>query len=460
MAITTLKEFWQAEKDAATNLAKDARRDLAAAQVALAAAKAALAARTAAMKKKEDEIAAKRALLATTTVPAEAAALLAKIRDLIVEHRRLQGAVLDDGDDVRFAEEAADEAGRIAARADATLADASAALAEAEADEKKRTTLKTALGAAPLSTLKASATALLAGAKATDAATQVAANFPQHLREAAEKRHERRAKRPTELGTLGANLETALATEVDTNGGLDGKAEKARLAFERADAVARAYQGAAKVRYDKADTLLTRLKAVHDGGSGAPADILTAAEKAAIAATADRDTAADDAATALDAAIAAVDDAEDAVAAELLAQVAADVDQLHKTGGALALKKAALAQKKLDLAAARAAFDAAKRKTLDEWEAVAPDGAWKVLTDYFDGLLALDELSTGDSGSDLATKLTNAEKDYAEALANAAKARRRREAYADARSTGALRGANAVAKLPERLLSETRGDGI
>ena len=97
MALTTL-QFWQQQLTIYQAEQAAAQSDLTAAQALQKAANTQLAADLKSLDQITSSIAAMRAQLAVTTIPADANALVAQITAQIIQQRGLQGAVLDDQD--------------------------------------------------------------------------------------------------------------------------------------------------------------------------------------------------------------------------------------------------------------------------------------------------------------------------------------------------------------------------
>jgi hypothetical protein len=569
-----LKTFWTDQLTIYKDEQTAAQHDLTAAQKLQKNDNTKLAADLKLLDQATSSIAAMRAQLAVTTVPANAQALIVKITAKIIEQRGLQGTVLDDQDALADATASVDAANATLSRAKARVASVTATLAQATADDAKRDALKAASTAPPLSSLKGDATTFLKSPTVTHASARLGKNFPPEIVTIAGKRHGTRAGRVASLETALHNAQDALGAELATADGLQGAVARAQIDFQRAQSALSQYVSTAADRFTKAQTVMEMLAAIEahpatvpdvltdaekaqlfspaaiakagakasgvadpvttttqnavdkaaadkvaadkeaaaqDDADGAAAlEILAAGEAAAKAAAvgasqADKDAAkqaADDAAAAQGAAVqvaaektladgTAAQSAQDAqtaidgavsnpnawiigicldaafkaqydLDAQILTQINTDVDQLS-TAPALATKRAAITTATTTYTTAISTFAAAaspdpKKADLDQWEVVIPDSAWKVLLDFEEGLAALNELSTADSASDLATAMSDKETAYTDALAAAELAQRKADALGDAIALRAKRLADAQAALANRLPSAIRGD--
>src|SRR5689334_18023422 len=126
--MATLMQFWQQEKDTHKAAQTAAQSDLSTAQQSLVDVKAQLQKDAGDLDKLNSAIAVNRAKLATSSVPSEVTALTATIRDQFIDQHRLQGAILDDQDDLAWAQAEVGRATAAVARASAKLADADAQL--------------------------------------------------------------------------------------------------------------------------------------------------------------------------------------------------------------------------------------------------------------------------------------------------------------------------------------------
>jgi len=401
-------------------------------------------------------IAAKRAELAAETSPPDAAALLEEIAALIITQRTEQGTVLDDIDEIASAKAAADTAAAMHARADARVGDLQAAIAAAQIDDDRRATLKAAIAAPPLSTLKADATTFMGSATVTNATSRIGKNFPAAIRTISQKRVDTRVNQMAALQTSTDDAEDALGTEYATDNGLAGVAEQKRLALERAQKTLSDYVATAASRFAQADIVMDMLDAIETAPAGTVADVLTDPEKAQLTALAVAGAAAEPTAATLDGDLNDVFTAEGALDAQILVAIGANPDTLS-TDATVAARRTAITTAKGVFTGALAAFAAGSKPDLDEWEAQIPDHGWKVLLDYQQGLKALTDVS-GTTPATLAAAMDTAEDDYATALRAAAVAARKAAFFADEIALRQERFDSASGAIGARLPSAIRGD--
>jgi hypothetical protein len=462
----TLLQYWQQQLTIAQAAQAAAQSDLAAAQARVAAANKKLGGDPAAAPgplRDGDQktlaatgaaIAAKRAELAAEISPPDAAALVDEINELIIVQRSQHGRLLDDLDEVADAQAAADAAAEAHAAAVARGSAAQAAIGKAKADEERRATLKLAVTAAPLSTLKADATAFLGSSVVTNATTRIGTNFPAELLAIGDKRHDTRVNRAKGLAASAQAAEDALATELATDGGLVGKAVQKQIAFARAQADLAAYVATAATRFAQAATIMRKLDAIETAPAGSLPDVLTDPEKARVTALATLGAAAEPTAEALDTSFNAIATADAALDAQILTAIAADPDTVD-TDATVIAKRGAVTAAQSAFTSALAAF--AARPDLDRWQAAIPDAAWKVLLDYEDGLDSLNDLAAADPAA-LATAMDTAESDYVTALQAAAVADRKVARLAGAVALRQQRLEAAQGAMTARTPSAIRGD--
>lgn len=460
----TVMQFWQQERDIYEQEQTAAQNDLSAAQLAFGNAKDALTADLKAFTELGTQIQTARAALATTTVPADVDALTLKIRDLIVKQRAAQGTVLDDHDAIDWAQANADTATATLARATARLGDAEAKLAAAKDSNKQRQAMRTSLFLAPFDTLKDDANTL-GGTVKTDADTTMGANFPAKLLTIAGLRHARRTAYLRDRREGIALAENAITSEANADGGTDGAAVKAGIAFQQAERKVRDYVATAKQRYDKASSTLRALQAIKNDPT-TNADVLSDAQKAQLAdpgALAARQTAEGNAES-IDTDRGDVEDALKTLDAQILTAIGTDVDTLA-TDANVAAKRTALKTALTALKTAQDTFVAGDKTTLDDWQAVVPDAAWQTMLDYLDAVAAVNDLKAikihpATDADSLVKLLDDAETAYGDALAAAAKAKRRADYLADQLVLRQERYDASSAAFSARALSAVRGDSF
>ncbi len=460
---TTLLQFWRQQLAIYAAEQTAAQKDLADAQTALAKAKETLDGAPAKkidgdleeVAKTGSQIAAKRAELAVADPP-DAEMLLDQIVALIIKQRGQQGTVIDDQDDVAAFQAAVEAAAGTLARAKARAARVAATVEAVKSDDTARGMLKTTIGNAPLTTLKAVATAFSASATLTNAKKRIDKNFPAQIVAIANKRRDARV---SQLATLQADLDhaaDALGTQQANDSGLAGKATQTRIAFERAQDALAAYVATAATRFAQAETVMVALEAIELAAPGTVPDLLTAAEQARVADLAVKGAAAEPTAEDLDKDLNDLFAARSALAAQVLTSIATDVDALG-ADAQIATKRAAIDTAKTKFKSDLGTFAAANKGDLDLWEAAIPDGAWNVLVQYLGGVAALTDLKGIDPVS-LATAMDTAENDYANALGLAQAADRRADYLGDAIGLRRNLLTSARSTTAARLPSAIRGD--
>ena len=461
----TVVQFWQQERDVYTQQVTAAQSDMLAAQTELSAAKAALTSHTATFAAIGAEIQAARAELATTAVPADASALNTHIRDLLVEQHTLQGDVLDAQDAVASAQTDFDAATGVLTRANARVADANAKLAQAQDAEQQRQAVIATLSTPPYDSLQADANALLAGAAKTNADTAIAAAIPAELVAIATLRATRRAQEVADRHESVALAESALGDSLGTDGGLDGAAAKAAVGYVQALRRVDDYATSAKTRLDKARAVLSALEvvALHPG-SAVP--LVTAAQKAELTdagALAARQTA-ESHAVGIDTDRQTVANAQKTLDADIIAAIKYDVD-IARADTTVSGARAAVEAAQTTLETDQDTFAAGDKATLDDWQVIVADGTWQTLLDYITALADITALKdvkilpAGDADS-LLKLAADAELAYGDALAAAAKARRRADALADQVALRQQRLDAAETAYTARALSAVRGDSF
>ncbi len=456
MAHTTTLQFWQQQLAIHLSAQAAAQTDLAAAQALQKDSATRLTGDLKALDAGAAKIAAQRAQLAVTSVPAEAHTLIKLITKGVIAQRTLQGTVLDDQAKLADFGAQVDSANAVLTRAKSRVAAVQAAIATAGADSKQREMLKAVAAAPPLLTIATDASNLLTSTTATNAKSRLDKNFPLTMQTIAKRRYLTRNGRLASLQATLAAAQDALATDMAADDGLSGAAVKARLKLQRAQAALADVVATAAARFAKAQTLLQKLEAIELAPEGTVPDVLTKAEKD-MRGTLDTDGGkAELTAETLDTDLLAVFAARDAVDAAILTQIATAVDDLP-TSTTVATARAAIGIAQAAFDSTLATFVAANKSDLDQWQAVIPDLAWNLLLDYEDGLAALGELKLLDLTT-LSGAMNTAEDDYITALRAAEQARRRADALADAVALRQARLTAVQAAIGSRLASAIRGD--
>jgi hypothetical protein len=460
--MATLAQARQAEVAAYTTAATAASTELSQATQALDAASTALLQAEQAIKTTNDAIASKRRQLPEATNPSAAAARNLEIRDLIIIARQQTGAALDARDAKSEAKAAAAGARARNDRAAAGKARAVAASAAEAEPAARRQAQVAALGAAPLATLQADAAAVLAGTSASEAELLIEENFPAELLALSVERHTtRRAAIQAARQSVSAAYE-ADGTDAMARQGIAGTLDTRARAFDRAEAELADFVAKAKQRFDAAVAVLAnleRIRAERQAGRPMP-DILSDYEKTDIAVDADR-TAAANAATPIEGLRRAITAAQTALDQEIITRIDGASIDTYPTSGLVATRRAAVVSAGTALTNAVAALGTnGEKATLDQWEIIAPDGAWQVLTDYLEARAVLGDLgATAVTGANsIASRLSDAEDAYAAAIQAEGRALRRAGAYQDAITEREARLEAQVGAGPLRFPSAVRGD--
>lgn len=452
MADTPLQAYAKAEQQRLKNARDEASQAALAAEKNYADARDTLGKANNAFAALERDVAKIRKELSEAETPAEGEAKIKELADKIVTMRTGNAEILRAEEDAEVAKAGSEQAGAELKRMESLLAVADAALAEVEAQAGQLKAMVEALGKDPLLTLKQKATDALNLEPFTKAKTRIEQDVPEPLRTRA---HERRQIEIDSLGFqqgIADKANSLVATELNTNGGLSGKAEKLRAEYERASTALRDYVGKAKERYDYSLALAAR---VADPDN----EPLTATQFARI----------HDATLVLD------------------GGDAADLEKLRDDARSLVKDKEAEIEKAIlealaknvdldpeadpDVIAARdnwkTADDARKvaegnfltkhQKTLDTWEAEVPDPTWHQLADFEESQQALTGLGSI-VGQDFVDHLNLAESALAAALADAARSARTLRALEAERQARAARVEFEAAAAPRLTFSALRGD--
>ncbi len=512
---TTILDYIKQRRAAAQQAAAKAQQRLAQAQASLAAASQALAAATAdfaALNKQADEI---RAKLAAVPTPADGDALLDALEQLIIRSRTQRAAVLKNQGALDAAKTDAENAEAAVKAAQARLADAEAQVKQAEQEQKQRDKLKAALAAPPLSTVSAKADDALKGKPFTDAKARIEADFPAKLRTRAKERLAAERLRLAANSNALTGAEDALHTEVDTNGGLTGKASpsgKKWAEFVRAEDAAREFAGAAQTRFEQTQATLARVAdarqlpltpeqsaRINDAALKAAREAAADEEKTRDAKWKDLNDARDkldsevlkakaagkvpgdeqavkDAQTALATAQAAFDTADaawhakekdrNAKLAELSVKQAALAKAIRdaiaagkdpETDAGVAAAKTALAAAQSALKTAEDAYKQSNHGILHAWQAAVPDANWQLLLSYEEAVQSLETLKAAKPG-DLKTNLETAEADAVKARLDADASTRVLVELAVEQRQRAGRRQSALQNESQRLFGALRGD--
>lgn len=442
---TTLAELATETVDLYADAVASAQADLTRAQAALASARELQTEDTTLLAETQKELAALRAELSVTEVPADADALLAEIAELQVEERRQGAVLLDDADAVAAAQAEADAATVWLRALNRRAAEATAAVAAAEADKERRDRWKAAAVAPPLDTLADDAGDLRDGAEFTAAQDHVEDALPEAIRDAVDQGWAVENERLKQAAESEAHAWTLLQTEAGATSSVVlahtlAVADEAlrRWAEQGAQRYARAAAQVAGLEDPVLDPLLTDAQSdaleadVTDGP--AAAELRTERE------------------TARQAVLVAQGTLDDAV----LTARAADPTDLD-VADAVTAQQTALDGKLTDLGTAQTAYDEDQQQAWGIWSGDVPVDAWKKVVGLKEAAATLDELRAAD-GAALVAADAAAEAALAGALWTA---EQKALKVGFLESQAALRGAlleQILAARPARLLAALRGD--
>jgi hypothetical protein len=412
--MATLVDFYTTERDlyaAATDAAGTA---LDAAQKSVASAQKKLGDDAAALDDKNRDIALKRALLAQTTVPSDAIALVKTIAGLVEDARLLETNVQDDKDALTLAQLDVAQAQAAAQRAKQQKSAADAALAAATTAQTRRDAWKAQLLAAPLNTIRAAAGTALT-TLVTPAQTQLG-SIPTDLNDLITARYNLFDARLARLDTAVTGATTALTTKLTADGGLDGAVAAARITFQQAEAALATFATQTKARFDRAVSLLQAIAA---------APVLSASETTDIAATdvVTAGTTSADAETKYLGAQKTVDDDQGVYDDAVLAAEVAHPDQPPTADHTVVIAGGTLSTDSGTRDPLRSAFEAG-RGGVDAWGAIIPDLAWHRAVDFLEAQKILTDIKGPAIPPNLAGNCDTAETAYVTALAASAQSAR------------------------------------
>ncbi len=413
---TPLETYAQSEVDRLESLESTARSAFGAAQALLGTRRSEHADAIKGVATAEAAVAAVRHELGGSEVPANASAGGQALHDALMQLRLAQAeqlrarlALLDAEGQVEQVREQLAELGTALTEARATLADT-----QARAQELATWTDALASGSA-LVELPATAAALKADAKFTDAKAKIGATLPTGLRTRAVERLLASLADDEADAAQQAALEDILDAGVKATGGLEGAVAPLERAFERSETLVRDYVSKAAGWLAEASTRLARIAARRS---------LTASESTSLAST-----------TARADALVAEKQYDTALAARATAQrlldrrVAAiyadltitDPEAEITTDSVVVAQRAAITSAEATIAAhtdpsnPSYAANAAHLATLRSWQADVPEFAWDDLLDLTLAERLLDRLIAA-TPSSLLSDLDTAETAFVDAL--------------------------------------------
>jgi len=414
MAVTKVVDYASDRKTKAQAAAANAQAAMADALVKLAASESA---HEASLKDVSDltlEMVDLRRQLQAIVVPGTAQPILDQLAADLTTMRGKREALLDAEEDLFYRQRAIDRAQAQLSRANAVLASATAGKDAADADEADRQKLRDAIKQPPLKTMKATATALVAGAVYSAAQNYLRGGaIPSGLFDRAIRRGDEAAA-TIDAARLSARwAENVLNEDLNATQGQAGAITAAKTAFQRSQDAYRNYVVTAKARFDLAQALLTAI----------PSGPLPSAAEAALindnTKQAARDTAlANEAALAQ--AQAAFDGAQASVDKAIWEAERANPDTEPNTDAnvqaAVALRDGAI---KTALTQATSDFTTGMQTTLDEWQTDVPESTWGLVSDFQIANAILVDLANTDPKA-LQTQMDNDEQPYAQALSDQA----------------------------------------
>jgi len=451
-APTTVLQFTAWQKNTLTTALQTANTTLTAKQTALVTqtktrddAKAQLAAIAA-------DMTAVRKQLAGTVTPEDGAALLLQLQTDITNSRKATATLAAAERNLAAAKADSDATSAAVQRVAAALAAATAAWNDAQVQDKRRSGLKAALAAAPLSTIAADAATAAAGASFTAAKTRLEADVPVALKTQAEERLAAENTRSATTLQDAQQAQAAVETKQSADGGVSGPLLKLQDEFQRADAAFTAYVTGASDRLKQATALLAKI--------GDPTvSPLTAAQTTRIhdatlvanaTAAATLEAARNDAAVKVAQKQAALDQA-------VRQALAADVDADPTANPAVVTATTDLTSAQTALTAAQTAYTPTIEQQARDWEATVPDTTWQLLADFERARGLLTDLQNPGPAA-LTTAMDNAENALVAAMITADKSARTITALLSNATQQAAIATYETTALEGRQFSAVRGD--
>jgi hypothetical protein len=263
MAVTTLGALATQQRDDAKAARDSALEALRTAQQESGSARQALDDATAEFAALAKQAADIRKQLAVVPTPADGDVLLAALERTIIDIRLTQTKILKAEADVAVSRAKVERAGADLAGATTRFDEAEAGLADAEQRSNQRADFKAKRAEPPLATIRTDADAALNtppnNKPFLDAQARIEADIPQDLRERALQRRQLAVDILTAVRESVPKAQDAYLAELDKNGGLSGKAEKARVTLQRTEAKLRAFDTLAKSWFDRASSMLARV---------------------------------------------------------------------------------------------------------------------------------------------------------------------------------------------------------
>lgn len=461
---TTLIAFATNDQAAFTTARSIAQTAVTGAQAAAATAQSQLDAALAAQKALETAIAANRAKLAGTSIPAEIEALVKKLTDDTVDLRQQSWTVLDARDALAAARNTQAFAEVRLQRADAQLKVADQMVALVTAETNRRNQWIAAAGQPPLQTLRQEATDIADGTGGSTLLADAQAKLdtsptrvPQELLDVAELRFNLWRARVKADRDAVSFVKVQIGAQVAADLGKSGAAQQLGITFRENEAAFGEWAASARNRFDRAVALLEGIANLGAGVFAISEAEAAQANDATEPQATNRQNAAD-AEEAIYPAQTTVDQRQETLDNEILKAQAVDPNKADVSGdGGVPAATASLNAAQGVLTPLVAAFDAAEKDLMASWQVRLTDQTWRRILDFFEARAELQDLKATDPAA-LQTAMTTSEGLYGDALVAAS---------ASGRSIGylqdvfALRRANAEASqggATSRLLGAVRGD--
>lgn len=452
VAPTTRLEYAQQQHSTLLQHKKNAQERVSQAQLQVSTARAAHAQATSTFTKVERQAATIREQLAKIATSADGEVLLDELEQTLIALRASQAAILATEENNAVAQAELEQATCALRSAEILFAEAVTALEEAVLRDGRNKKAKEVSLQPPLSTLPTAALVALSGVIFTAAQARIAGDIPAALIARARERRETQRKFSAAATTALTNIEDVSSAEEDAHGGVAGHVEISRVDLLRKEALLFDYVLHAQERYDRALAILTRL-------ADPQKPQLSEAQKARIhdaSLKTDRETAATKEQE-RDLARSAVAEKQAALEVAIVKAQVKDIDAQVNLDADVIAAQAALSVAETALATAEAAYTAARKKTVDTWEAAVPDSAWHDLADFEEAKALLHSLKDITPGA-LGTAMSTAEQAFVTALVAADKRTRTVRLLQERKAEKATRWKIEQSLVARRLFSALRGD--
>lgn len=449
---TKLIEYATEEQSRLADARSAAQQSLVTAHAAYAQAQQDFAQAVGEVTSLEAEVAAIRAQLAAIETPADGEPLLAQLSEKTIALRAAQSDFIGVEETLKARQTGVDRANAELSLATSNLKSADAALVEAKQQEARRADLRKKLDEPPLKDIKDTALAAFDKDPYKAAKARIVTDIPDPLLTRAADRRRLEALQLAQRRAAAREAEDKIGEELSADGGVLGKAEKARLDLARASEELRQYIVRSNDRYEQA---LATLSAVAD----AKKEPLTEAQIALIN---DEDLKEERAEAASfeherDLKLGVVRVRQTELDQAIIKARAADVDADPEDAEDVKTKRAALELAAEELAQAEDDYTPEMRTVMDQWEAAVPDTAWRRLDAFEEARRTLTALKDTDTAL-LKNDESGKESALVTALAAAAKSARTLNALEAERVRRSTRYEFDNAAAQRLLFSALRGD--